>query len=365
MSPRASPRLSSDMPHSPADACWPAEELEQVCVCPVCRNVQRSLLLDGLVDNVFFVAPGRWSLHRCGQCRSAYLSPRPTPASIGKAYGDYYTHVAGELRQDPDELRGFRRVRRMLANGYINRRYGTRYVPESAVGSAVARVLPGLRQSLDIKFRYLPKPIRGQTLLDIGCGNGDFLATARDAGWEVMGLEPDPAAAAVAADHGLDVRVGSLDQFNELSSCFDAITLNHVIEHMHWPVDVMASVHRLLRPGGTLYIETPNIDSAGASKFGIHWRGLECPRHLVLFTPDSLRQMLSHRGFVDIDMHRRASVAADVYSSSYKIAQDRSPYDAGPAGMPLWMRIRLRLRMTSNRRLEFITLTARKSGRVQ
>lgn len=342
---------------------WPAEHLERVIACPVCEHKQREPLLEDLRDTVFFIAPGRWTMYRCVHCRSAYLNPRPDRASIGRAYASYYTHDAAVgLRGDRVELRGFRRIRRLLSNGYVNRRYGTRYLPESAIGTLMGFLFPRQRQSQDVEFRYLPKPLSGQRLLDLGCGNGGFLVSARDAGWTVTGLDPDPAAAAVARARGLDVRTGSLEVLDNASSCFDAITLSHVIEHMHAPRQALDSVHRLLRPGGVVYIDTPNIDSKGASEFGRNWRGLEPPRHLVLFTPDSLAALLQETGFIDIDMKRRPSVSFPMYLSSLRMSQGRSPYDAVPAVLPLPMRVRLALALTRTRRLEFITLTATRRG---
>lgn len=341
---------------------WPADELERVAACPVCGGRERSLLLDGLRDNVFFVAPGRWCMYRCVRCRSGFLDPRPDAAHIGKAYGRYFTHAAGAARADASELHGFRLLRRGLANGYVNARYGTHYVPSSALGPLAARLLPGMRQPLDARFRYLPKPSPGQRVLDVGCGNGDFLEAATDAGWDAVGLEPDPDAAAVGQARGFDVRAGGLEVLDGLSSCFDAVTLNHVIEHLHSPGDALAVILRVLKPGGVLYIDTPNIDSLGAAAFGRHWRGLEPPRHLVLFTPSSLVGLLRQAGFVAIDIKRRPAVAAALHLASSRMARGLSPDAATPARLPLWTRLMLALRPVATRHLEFVTLTAGKPG---
>ena len=336
---------------------WPADALEAVRVCPVCASEDRALWIADLHDDVFRVAPGRWQLYRCGGCASAYLDPRPDRASIGRAYGEYFTHAAGPARDEAARLGWLRRMRRALANGYTNHRYGTHYLPANPSGALVARALVRMRQPLDVMFRYLPRPLPGERVLDVGCGNGDFLDAARDAGWTPVGLEPDPAAAALCQTRGLDVRVGSLEALGSEASGFRAVTLNHVIEHLHAPRDALARVYSLLQPGGMLYLDTPNADSRGASRFGRHWRGLEPPRHLVLFTPASLLALLRQLGFVDIRIKRRPAVARSMYASSAAIAAG----DANrPARLSLAMRLALALRPTPTRRLEFITLTARK-----
>lgn len=347
---------------SPWKSPWPVSELERVFICPVCESAAREVLHEGLIDNVFFVAHGLWKMHRCTACQSAYLDPRPTPASIGKAYSTYHTHAAEVPREDAKQLGGFRRWRRMLANGYTNYRYGTAHQPARIIGVWVAFILRQQRHALDIQYRYLPKPQKGQRLLDIGCGNGSFLDSARAAGWDVMGLEPDPKAANAARHSGLNVKVGTIDDLANVSNCFDAITLSHVIEHVHMPLEVMASVHRLLKPGGVIYIETPNIASYGAKLFGANWRGLEVPRHLVLFNPFSLQKMLAEKGFEHIKMIRRPAVLPGMFISSLLMLQGRSPYNTAPAEFPTAAMLKIKPRFTKTENLEFITLVAVKSA---
>lgn len=346
----------------PWNSSWPASELESVSGCPVCDSEARTVLHEGLKDNVFFVAPGKWTLHSCIQCSSAYLDPRPSPASIGKAYGTYYTHRAGAVRDDTADLDFSRQVRRMVANGYVNAQYGTARQPASRLGRWLARLLPEQRQVLDVDFRFLPKPSKGQRLLDIGCGNGRFLVLAREAGWHVTGIEPDPKAAKAARSHGVHVLQGTVDLLEGQEAVYDAVTLSHVIEHVHDPKKFMESVARLLKPGGFVYIDTPNILSHGARTFGPNWRGIETPRHLVLFNATSLVRMLLRSGFADIELQRRTSVQQGMRWSSQCLSDGVSPYDPSvvPPSRLDWLRDALMPVRTH--RLEFITLTARRAG---
>ena len=343
---------------TPWQTPWPADELEHVPACPVCGGTTREMVHEDLVDNVFFVASGHWTLYRCAQCTNAYLDPRPNQASIGKAYGTYYTHAIGETRKGSNTSGAMHRLKLSLSNGYVNQRYGTRRQPASALGSSLARFLPRQRQRLDVEFRYLPKPQPGQKLLDIGCGNGDFLASAREAGWDVVGIDPDPKAVTVAKQRGLDVRVGSIESLTGESSCFDAITLSHVLEHVHGPRLVIQAIHRLLKPGGIIYIDTPNIESKGAKLWGKNWRGLETPRHLVLFSPDGLVEILKANGFENIAIKRRTAVRKFVYLSSLRMQLGKSPLGREPAKLPLMMRLRLKYSVTRAENEEFLTLVA-------
>lgn len=344
----------------PWSSPWPADELQHIKACPACGNTDRTLLYQDLVDNVFFVAPGRWTLHLCAHCKSAYLDPRPNEASIGKAYGTYYTHSIGSTRLALTQLGMLRRLQRLLANGYVNRRYGTHRLPASRLGFGFLRPFPRVRQKLDVEFRYLPKPNPGQKLLDIGCGNGSFLASAVEAGWDVAGIDPDPQAVAAARQRGFDVRQGLIDSYASMSNCFDAITLSHVIEHVHEPKEVIQAAYRLLKPGGLLYIDTPNIASKGCVRFGRNWRPLETPRHLVIFSFSGLIGLLVANKFGQINIKRRSAVKRRTYLQSLRMQSARSPYGDVPPRLPLAMWLKLILCPTGAESDEFLTLIARK-----
>lgn len=313
---------------APWDTPWPASELERVSACPVCGSAERTVLHEGLIDNVFFVALGKWTLHSCTQCSSAYLDPRPSPASIGKAYGTYYTHLADvSVQVGADQLGLLRKVRRAVSNSYLNERFGTRRLPAYRWGFLLAMLFPHQRQLLDSEFRYLPKPLAGQRLLDIGCGNGAFLAKAKAGGWTVSGIDLDPKAVAAAASLGLDVEIGTVALFADESNCFDAITLSHVIEHVHEPITLLQDIFRLLRPGGVVYVETPNIESLGSKIYQKNWRGLETPRHLVLFNHKSLKSALINTGFEKLEFMSRKQVTKEIFRQSENMRDGRNPLD--------------------------------------
>jgi SAM-dependent methyltransferase len=138
-------------------------------------------------------------------------------------------------------------------------------------------------------------------LLDVGCGDGLFLVRMRELGWEVQGIEPDRAAASVAQSvHGLPVLTSAIEEASLAESSFDVITLGHVIEHVYDPVAVLRRCGRLLKPGGTLVVVTPNARSLGARWYSSWWRGWEIPRHLYVFSPDTLQESAERSG-LEID----------------------------------------------------------------
>jgi SAM-dependent methyltransferase len=117
-------------------------------------------------------------------------------------------------------------------------------------------------------------------------------------GWEVYGVEINEFAACVAREqHWLDVRVGTLEQAAFPDEFFDAVTLWDVLEHLHDPVASLREIRRILKLDGVLVIRVPNANSWDAALFGRYWAGLEPPRHLYVFTPNTLGALLTANSF--------------------------------------------------------------------
>lgn len=308
---------------------WPAPELQAASRCPVCDAGERSAWLDGLRDQVFRVAPGRWSLWRCAGCRAAYLDPRPDPASIGRAYGRYYTH--GDVQRHlvvPGDRPG-ERVKRAVLASYCRWRYGHRLGPTWPLAWLALAAWPLRRARIDHQLRHLPAAGPEGVLLDVGCGDGSFLRIGRALGYTVQGIETDPRAAETARQAGMPVHVGVADNAPLAPGSIDQITMNHVVEHLHDPLATLRHLQAALRPGGRIWIQTPNIDSLGAKHFQQAWRGLEPPRHLVLFHAASLRELLGRAGFRDATLLAPRPDGGFMALQSQALADGRDPY-----GMP-------------------------------
>jgi len=219
-------------------------------------------------------------------------------------------------------LRPLKKIRRVMANGYRNWYYGTRDKPSSLIGIPALALFPGARAFIAAGMRHLPRKGKERKLLDIGCGNGLFLLHARSAGWKVMGLEFDLKALEVARSRGLEVLRENLALLDPEKYAFDVITLGHVIEHVHNPCLLLKACHDHLNPGGWIWIETPNIDAQGHRMYGKNWRGLEPPRHLVLFSLESLKRTLQEAGFVNVELQPYRPVCDEIFRASRKIADE-------------------------------------------
>lgn len=302
------------------DRDWPEDGLERVQRCPVCLSSKRKLLYNTLQDRIFSCSPGKWTLYSCDDCGSAYLDPRPNLKTISLAYKQYFTH--DEIISF-SSLSLFRKMRRVIADVYRNYHYG---IQPSTLGYLVHIFLscvPGARNKIDIGMRDLPRVKQGQTLLDVGCGNGMFLSRAEMVGWTVTGIDIDPDAVKIARDNGLNVKVGSIIDIKVVEQQFDVITLSHVIEHVHDPIDLLLECYALLKPGGYLWLQTPNIASQGHRLYGEDWRGLEPPRHLTLFSLNAMKQAILRVGFTKFEEQKYRPLCAELFNSSMAIKQAR------------------------------------------
>jgi 2-polyprenyl-3-methyl-5-hydroxy-6-metoxy-1,4-benzoquinol methylase len=262
---------------------------------------------------MFGCAPGTWTSWRCRGCNSAYLDPRPTQDTIALAYAHYFTH------EDPEGRPTASRARAALANGYLNVRYGTRLRPDSRLGRAVIPLFPVRQARTDREVRHLPLPAGGGTVLDVGCGNGDFLVQAQRAGWRARGVDADPHAVATCRRRGLDALLGAIETVDAAPGSLDAVTFGHVLEHLHHPRRALRRAHELLRPGGLLWVATPNVDAAGHARFGSSWLGLDAPRHLFVLSRDALDRAVTEAGFA-IVARPRASFTEWIYAQSAHVA---------------------------------------------
>ncbi len=305
---------------------WPREHLEHLGNCPVCASDRRSILFDDLHDLSYGVAPGRWQLWHCETCSAAYLDPRPSEASISRAYARYYTHDSTAASAIEQLITG-NNIKTRLRTGHYNHKLGHR-LPQGASFAAaiVAAMLPAQAREWEHFIRHLPPPSSpGARLLDVGCGAGVFLVLAKALGYAPTGLEPDPEAARTARSAGIDVQCGSFPGSNLPPGSYEQITLSHVFEHLHHPQAAIRELFALLRPGGRIWFTQPNLDSFGLERFGKYWRGLEAPRHLSLFGVQPFIRFLQNAGFTDVRLLPPQRCAVDYYKSSLSMQEGKIP----------------------------------------
>lgn len=268
--------------------------------CPICGSVGSPLYRE-LTDQLFS-APGTWNMSQCSNpgCGTLWLDPVPVDADLPKLYTGYYTHQASSPNPARNLLgRIFDRVRA----SYLHARYG--YAPLSSIWinklmGLIAYVHPAWKDGVEASVFHLPAQ-RGGRLLEVGCGSGATLQSMEKKGWQVTGLDFDEGAVRNARSKGLDVRQGQLSAQYFPDESFDAVVMSHVIEHVPLTAELLAECRRILKKGGVLVALTPNADSWVHKRYGKHWRGLEVPRHLQIFTSRSLASVAGRAGYAFVE----------------------------------------------------------------
>jgi len=213
----------------------------------------------------------------------------PLEEDISKAYRNYYTHC------DFDRTRtvASRLLFGLLGLERARRRAGLYYLDECSPGS----------------------------VLEVGFGDGSRLKQLASLGWSVEGQEVDPVTVHKLRDQGFKVHEGHLTDLGLIEGKYDAVVGNHVIEHVHSPIEVMKECRRLTKPGGLVVMLTPNSTSYGHRVFGKHWLGLDPPRHLHLFSLHSLGLLAANAGFTDYRVFTHPAHSAIPFQASISMSQ--------------------------------------------
>lgn len=148
----------------------------------------------------------------------------------------------------------------------------------------------------------------GQTrMLDVGCSVGLFLEIAKESGYLVTGVEPAELATETARSKGLDVRCGFLEDLHFPESSFDVITMFEVIEHLKDPAGILKECHRILKPGGIIFISTGNAAGWTVRFLKNNWDYFDIQKgHISFFNPESLNKIVRGAGFRVVDFETRS-----------------------------------------------------------
>lgn len=289
--------------------------------CPVCAHPGGLLYPE--VRDYFFGVKGKWPVWRCAsrKCGLLWQSPAPTLDLIASYYDGYYTHEAPTIPSADIGWRGKAR------KAYFRRRYGYPFhvnVWATAL-SYLFDFMPKRRERLAHDVAYVPFK-NGGRLLDVGCGAGNTLIRMRAYGWEAVGVDFDEQALASARSNGLSVFNGSLEDQSFPDASFDVILMEHLIEHVPDVAALLGECRRLLKSDGMIVLMTPNACSLGHILFRQHWRGLEIPRHLRVYTPNALSAELEKNGF------GRATISSTALSAREGLMQSSLAASAEFAG---------------------------------
>jgi SAM-dependent methyltransferase len=230
--------------------------------CPVCSSNHIQKLLD-IQD--YTVSHEIFEVWHCSKCTFRFTQNIPTADNIGPYYqsANYISHSDTQ-------------------DGFIHRCYH------------MVR-----NYTLQLKRKLIQETTGKQIgdLLDVGAGTGAFSKVMKNAGWAVTGLEPDETARKNALEIN-ELQLLSPDNLYKISpESFDAITMWHVLEHVHDLQGYLEKYHSILRKNGRLIIAVPNYTSYDASVYQQYWAAYDVPRHLYHFSPESMSMLADKKGF--------------------------------------------------------------------
>lgn len=149
-----------------------------------------------------------------------------------------------------------------------------------------------------------------KSLLDVGCGTGDFLQTAQQNNWIISGIEPNQEARTIANNKTNNAVLETGALLNLKPESFDIITLWHVLEHVPNLEEYIQILKKLLKPNGILIIAVPNYKSYDALYYGRFWAAYDVPRHLWHFNQNSITKLMSK---VDMEVIKTRPMYFDAY----------------------------------------------------
>lgn len=315
---------------------WSKGGAESVPACPACGGTSASGVYRRKDD--LLRMPDTWNLSRCDDCSSVFLAVRPDAQSLHLAYDEYPTH------HDVDSTLGLSGPGRVwgLIRDYLYQRFRIE-VPAKRIagGKLLFTLIEPIRLKLDRFGRHLHLKHGDRSslaLMDVGCGNGEFLALAGSMGIKARGIDPDPKAVSYAESRSLDVRLGGFDLLSKEHSSYDIVTMNQVIEHVFDQRELLSNCFGALKDGGLLWLAYPNPQAIGLSVFKDAWCALHPPYHICLTSQKQMRKMLGEAGFRDIRVHRRGIHAKAHWRDSLSVAESH-----GIRLQPGWYRNVMRL----------------------
>lgn len=259
----------------------------QIQPCPICSAPGQFAytgkdLLCGL--------PGEFNYATCSACETVYQTPMPDLETIASFYPDNYDIYRPAQAKE----------RNALQKAVLRTTHGYNHLP-SSIPDWIGRLAGTIAYQDSIPYKTDGR------LLDIGCGNGKFLLSMQQLGWQTQGVEFNSSAVQICRDSGLDIFQGELASAAFPDNHLDVVTARHLIEHVADPTLFIKEIFRILKPGGIMVLITPNSQALGRGWFGTNWYANEVPRHLYLFNPKNLRLLTAQTGFQEQSMHTCSS----------------------------------------------------------
>ena len=263
------------------------------------------------------------------------MNPRPEDGALMACYpADYSPHTSRAPAQQTPTSEAVPQRRPSLSRRIL------RTVPFAR------RFLCWLGQQNATVMPEIPALVDDPQLLEVGCAYGYWLQEAHKAGWNVTGIEPSPAAAERAREHGFTIKQDTLTTADLAEESFDAVVAWMVLEHVPNPKQFVERAWEILKANGAICVSIPSGGGFERRLFGRYWLGYDAPRHLQIFTPGGVRAMFHQAGFDEIEIVHQSNLRY-WWGSIAAWGADRFPASNWPVrwmeyfrtDLPLWMTI--------------------------
>ena len=251
--------------------------------CLFCKGKSEKELLFTVPDRVNRL-PGKFNLVKCKNCELAFQDPRPK-----EEYIKYYY---------PDEA-GYFQPPRKKKNKYLQwtgKNIRTNFYNYENLGkkNLILKVLLFPLYFYFFRHQTLPHYVKNGRLLEIGCSHGAILEKLRNRGWEIVGIEPNEKAAKYGIENrGLDIKIGSILDYQFPEHSFDVVIMSMVLEHLYHPDSAIKKISKWLKPDGQLLLSIPYFEGFEFKVFRNYAYGLQLPCHLYFFNKSHIRRLLS------------------------------------------------------------------------
>jgi methionine biosynthesis protein MetW len=258
-------------------------------LCPVCKGT----------EHAHFHTVKRHEVVRCKSCQFMFVLTTPSEEKLSefyrKAYRKGYLTETGEYK----------------ARGSFHRNLKL--------------------QAFRFMMRWWQRKAKTINLLEIGCGQGDLLASVQhDPKFEAQGIDLAEQPLAYAASRGLRVERTDLESRRFEDNTFDMIVAMHVMEHVQNPERLITEIRRILKPGGMYFAVLPCSSHIKARLAGVNWRYLTPPQHLWYFTPKTLSRFVERLGLKTV-------FSSSIYHRAHVHYLAEKPATAVEQHYPMWM----------------------------
>lgn len=246
--------------------------------CEICGSKEISFLFKQKDKNLNI--PGEFSIFKCNKCKANFINPQPSEKELERYYSKekYYSLKKIESKESKKTS-----LRLKLYNIYFNPNKKNIFL--KILFSPIKFIVRGTRIKKDSK------------LLDVGSGTGQFLYEMKELGMKTYGIEPGDFNEKEVKRYELNIEKKDLIKYKNKKEFFDIITMNHVLEHVNNPQEVIKKISLLSKKQGILIIGIPNSNSLAYKLFRKNWHQLDVPRHLFDYSDKNIKILLEKNGF--------------------------------------------------------------------